>query len=86
MTSMTRDFIVGTVTEAPSMVSVTVLCAATANPPAKVSASNVAPTRSRSMGERASWSLFKVFKTWSIPDYRARAAGLLRSQDGNEKA
>ena len=52
-TSMTRDFIVATVIDAPSTVSVTVLCAATAVPPANTKTSKIAATRTRSIGERA---------------------------------
>ena len=51
---MTRDFIVATVIWVPSTVSVTVLWAATANPPANVSASNVTKTSARRCGERDS--------------------------------
>lgn len=48
---MTRDFIVVTVIGEPSTASVTVLCAATAYPPAKVRATSSATT-SRSKGDR----------------------------------
>ena len=51
---MTRDFIVATVIWVPSTVSVTVLWAATAKPPANVSASNVTKTSARRCGERDS--------------------------------
>ena len=52
--------------DAPSTDSVTVLCAETAYPPAKVNVSSVAAKTPRSMGERASSSLFNAFKV-SIP-------------------
>lgn len=51
--SSTRDFMVVTVIGVPSTDSVTVLWAATANPPANVRATSVAATTIRSIGERA---------------------------------
>ena len=83
---MTRDFIVATVISVPSTVSVTVLWAATAKPPANVSASNVTKISARRCGERDSWSLSNAFKSVLIPD---SGPGLVlcrrhRSQDGNE--
>lgn len=45
---MTRVFMVVTVIGAPSTDSVTVLCALTAYPPAKVSATSIAATSTRS--------------------------------------
>ena len=65
---MTRVFIVGTVIDAPSTVSVTVLCAATANPPAKVSASNVAPTNSRNMRRARFMKLVQSIQNVVYPD------------------
>ncbi|SHV78913.1 Uncharacterised protein [Mycobacteroides abscessus subsp. abscessus] len=61
-----RVFMVCTVMGAPSMVRVTVLWFATANPPATVSVARKAPVTPRSIGERASCSLFRTFKA-SIP-------------------
>src|SRR6476660_8353887 len=73
---------------APSTDSVTVLCAETAYPPAKVNVSSVAAKTPRSMGERASSSLFNAFKV-SIPTNLIRGANRshrpLVSQNGNEK-
>ncbi|BBX20486.1 hypothetical protein MDUV_53460 [Mycolicibacterium duvalii] len=84
---MTRDFIVGTVIDAPSTVSVTVLWDVTAVAPANASASRSAAITVLSNGEREWCSLVKAFTMSSIPDQRTEAATAshFRSQDRNEK-
>ncbi|BBY14412.1 hypothetical protein MLIT_00040 [Mycolicibacterium litorale] len=66
---MTRDFIVETVVSVPSTERVTVFWAVTAYPPAKATATSSAATTMRSMGERASCSLFRAVKSCRVPDY-----------------
>src|SRR5215213_6238504 len=83
---MTRDFMVATDISVPSTVSVTVLCAAAAKPPAKVSANKVTKMSARRCGERDSWSLLNAFKSVLIPTRTPVCFRVPphRSQNGNQ--
>src|SRR5579875_736306 len=97
MMSMTRDFIVVTFIAVPSTLSVTVLYAAIAMPPATASTNSSAATRIRRIGDGVWCSLVSTFNA-SFPDLsnnsgnnpltqqRGLSAPPVRSQDGNEPA